>query len=115
MSLILCPLHLCILNVTERLSINLLRCNLSNIFRKDIKCTEVHEWCATFYKHLWVFVPTQALFLVVFIYFACNMLYGIVQKFAVDEICFPHFFKEVSYAHQGCIYLIKNSVKRVQL
>ncbi len=71
--LILCPLHLCILNVTERLSINLLRCNLSNIIRKDIKCTGVHEWCATFNKQVWVFVPTQVLFLFLFkfIYLFC--------------------------------------------
>lgn len=41
--LILCPLHLCILNATERLTINLLRCNLTNIICKDIKCTRV-KW-----------------------------------------------------------------------
>ncbi len=38
------------------------------------------------------------------------MLY--IQKFGVSKI---FFMKEVSSAHQGCISLIKNTVKTVKL
>ncbi len=36
-----------------------------------------------------------------------------IQKFGVRE--YLMFWKDVSYAHQGCIYLIKNTVKTVIL
>ncbi len=38
-----------------------------------------------------------------------NMIYA-VQKFGVGKICLT-FLKEVSYAQQDCIYLIKSTVK----
>jgi len=41
--------------------------------------------------------------------------YITVQKFGVGKILFLMFVKEVSYAHQGFIYLIKNTVKTVIL
>jgi len=37
-------------------------------------------------------------------------VYTTVQKFGVFTA-----FKRISYAHQGCIYLIKNTVKRETL
>ncbi len=37
-----------------------------------------------------------------------------IQKFGVGKIILM-FLKEVSYAYQGCIYLIKNTVKTVTL
>ncbi len=40
--------------------------------------------------------------------------YTIIQKSGVGKI-FKMFLKEVSSAHQGYIYLIKNAVKTVQL
>ncbi len=42
-----------------------------------------------------------------------NMIYA-VQKFEVGKM-FLMFLKEVSYAHQDCIYLIKNTVKIVKI
>ncbi len=45
---------------------------------------------------------------------SCCDTYSTTQKFRVGKI-FKMFLKEVSSAHQGCIYLIKNTVKMVIL
>ncbi len=43
------------------------------------------------------------------------LYYTIVQKFGVCKALSFMFLKEVSYAHQGCIYMIKNTVKAIML
>ncbi len=43
------------------------------------------------------------------------LFYTIVQKFGVCKALRFMFLKEVSYAHHGCIYLIKNTVKAIIL
>ncbi len=42
------------------------------------------------------------------IYWALRIIHTTVQMFGVGK--FYNLFKKVSYAHQGCIYLIKNTV-----
>ncbi len=46
-----------------------------------------------------------------------EIYYTIVQKFGVGKGLFLLFvlLKEVSYAHQDCIYLIKNTVQTLIL
>ncbi len=40
----------------------------------------------------------------------CVYIYTTVEKFWISKTC--DVFKEVSYAHLGCIYLIKNTEKK---
>ncbi len=48
------------------------------------------------------------------LYVTTKHIYITVQKFGDSKI-FLMFLKEVSYAHQGYIYLIKNTVQTVIL
>ncbi len=43
--------------------------------------------------------------------FPPHIFYTTVQSFGIRNI---YFFRDVSYAHQGCIYLIKNTIKTVK-
>ncbi len=48
------------------------------------------------------------------LFLECFSMHTTIQKFGVGKIILM-FLKEVSYAYQGCIYLMKNTVKTVSL
>ncbi len=65
-----------------------------------------HPW------HFWSRRPTTTSIYIVYIY-CIYILYTTSQRFLNSKIFTVFFFKEVSSAHQACIYLILNTTKAV--